>query len=158
MKEEACSAADKTPSARNAPSPLELVQERKGIAVAERVVEATEDVHLHTKDTERFTTCCIKHAPHLPTARPLHPSKQDFPFKELLCSSDFCSEPFHTLTTTHSTGPDELADEDRAILWPSWNKALAEGRSKEDKPNKSLFCRAARFGSVHAGLTASPCK
>lgn len=104
MKEEACRAADKAPSARNAPSPLESVQGWREIAVAERDVEATEDVHLHTKDTGCSTTCCIKQAPHLPTARPLLPSKQDFPFKRLLCSSDFFSEPFHILTTTNSTG------------------------------------------------------
>lgn len=85
-----------------------------------------------------------------------------------LCSNHFCSISRSTLPDMCSISRDELAGESRAhpvtfqcfseqSLWLEQG-TLAEGRSKKDKPNKSLFCRPARFGSVHTGLTASPCK
>lgn len=52
VKEQACSAADKASAVRNVPSPLDPAQEWRGIAAAELDVEATEDVHLCTKDAE----------------------------------------------------------------------------------------------------------
>lgn len=52
MEEEACSVADKAAGVRNVPNPLDSAQEWRGIAAAELDAEATEDMHLHTKDAE----------------------------------------------------------------------------------------------------------
>lgn len=52
IKKPACSTADNASGVRNVPNPLDSAQEWRGITAAELDVEATEDVHLRTKDAE----------------------------------------------------------------------------------------------------------